>query len=131
MKILVLGGDGYLGWPTAMHFSARNHEVAVLDNFCKRGWELELNAQPLLPVATLRDRVNVWREITSREMSYFVGDLRDYDVVREVLGEFQPDAIVHYGEQPSAPFSMMDQRRCVSTQVNNITGNAQCALGHA
>jgi len=122
VKILVLGGDGYLGWPTAMYFSARNHEVAVFDNFCKRGWELELNAQPLIPIATLRDRVNVWRDITSRAMSYFVGDLRDDEVVREVLGEFQPDAIVHYGEQPSAPFSMMDQRRCVSTQVNNITG---------
>ncbi len=122
MRILVLGGDGYLGWPTAMYFSARSHQVAVLDNFCKRGWELELNAQPLIPVVTLRDRVNIWREITSRDMSYFVEDLRDYDGVREVLREFQPDAIVHYGEQPSAPFSMMDQRRCVSTQVNNITG---------
>ena len=122
MRILVLGGDGYLGWPTAMYLSARDHHVAVLDNFSKRGWELELNAEPLIPVSTLRNRIRAWNEVTGRQMTYFVGDLCEYDYIRDVLREFQPDAIVHYGEQPSAPFSMIDQRRCVMTQVNNITG---------
>ena len=122
MRILVLGGDGYLGWPTAMYLSARNHDVAVLDNFSKRGWELELNAEPLIPINTLLDRVRLWREITGRSISYLVGDLCKYDLVRDVLRDLQPDAIVHYGEQPSAPFSMIDQRRCITTQVNNITG---------
>jgi UDP-sulfoquinovose synthase len=122
VRILVLGGDGYLGWPTAMYLSARNHEVAVLDNFAKRAWESELNAEPLIPVTSLRNRVRAWNEVTGRQVSSFVGDLCEYDFVREVLRDFQPDAIVHFGEQPSAPYSMIDQRRCVTTQVNNITG---------
>ncbi len=122
MRILILGGDGYLGWPTAMYLSAREHEVAVLDNFSKRAWELELNAEPLIPVKTLRNRVSAWKEVTGRDISLFVGDLCEYDLVNDVLRDFRPDAIVHYGEQPSAPYSMIDQRRCVMTQVNNITG---------
>jgi UDP-sulfoquinovose synthase len=117
-----LGGDGYLGWPTAMYLSARDHEVAVLDNFSKRAWELELNAEPLIPVSALRNRVRAWEEVTSRHISLLVGDLCEYDFVSDVLRDFQPEAIIHFGEQPSAPFSMIDQRRCIMTQVNNITG---------
>ena len=105
-----------------MYLSAHEHDVAVLDNFSKRGWELELNAEPLIPVNSLRDRVRAWKEVTGRQISSFVGDLCEYDFVRDIMRELQPDAIVHFGEQPSAPFSMIDQRRCVSTQVNNITG---------
>ena len=122
MRILILGGDGYLGWPTAMYLSARDHDVAVLDNFSKRAWELELDAQPLIPVSTLRNRVHAWKELTNRNISLLIGDLCEYEFVREVLRDFRPAAIVHFGEQPSAPFSMMDQRRCILTQVNNITG---------
>jgi len=122
VRILILGGDGYLGWPTAMYLSARDHDVAVLDNFSKRAWELELNAQPLIPISTLSNRVHTWKELTKRQISLLVGDLCEYDFVRDALREFQPEAIVHFGEQPSAPFSMMDQRRCLMTQVNNITG---------
>ncbi len=122
MRILVLGGDGYLGWPTATYLSARDHDVAVLDNFSKRAWELELNVEPLIPIRTLQDRVRSWKEITGRALTCFIGDLREYDFVRGVLRDFRPDAIVHYGEQPSAPFSMIDQGRCVMTQVNNIAG---------
>ncbi len=122
MRILILGGDGYLGWPTAMYLSARDHEVAVLDNFSKRAWELELKAEPLIPVKTLRNRLAAWKEVTGRDISMFVGDLCEYEFIDDVLRDFRPAAIVHYGEQPSAPFSMIDQRRCVLTQVNNITG---------
>lgn len=122
MRILVLGGDGYLGWPTAMYLSARSHDVGVVDNFSKRAWESELHAEPLIPVTTLRERLQIWKAVTGRQISSFIGDLCEYEFVLEVLRDFQPDAIVHYGEQPSAPFSMMDQRRCVLTQVNNITG---------
>ncbi len=122
MRILILGGDGYLGWPTAMYLSARDHEVAVLDNFSKRAWELELKAEPLIPVRTLRNRLAAWKEVTGRDISMFVGDLCEYEFIDDVLRDFRPAAIVHYGEQPSAPFSMIDQRRCVLTQVNNITG---------
>ena len=122
MKILILGGDGYLGWPTAMYLSRRGHEVAVLDNFAKRRWEMELNVEPLIPVRTLHDRVTAWHALTGKRIELFVGDLRNYGVVEGVLDTFQPEAIVHYGEQPSAPYSMMDHNRAVFTQVNNITG---------
>jgi len=122
MKILVLGGDGYLGWPTAMYLSRRQHEVAVLDNFAKRRWELELNVEPLIPIRTLQDRVEAWQELTGRELRLFVADLRNYGAVESVLAAFQPDAVVHYGEQPSAPYSMIDHDRSVFTQINNVAG---------
>src|SRR5215472_15037144 len=122
MKILILGGDGYLGWPTAMYLSARGHDVAVLDNFAKRRWEMELNVEPLIPIHTLHDRVAAWREVSGRPMELVVGDLRNYGVVRQAVESFQPEAVVHYGEQPSAPYSMMDYNRAVFTQTNNIVG---------
>jgi UDP-sulfoquinovose synthase len=122
MRILVLGGDGYLGWPTAMYLSARGHSIAVLDNFAKRRWEIELNVEPLIPIYTLHDRVNAWREVSGQGIDLFVGDLRNYGFVESVLDSFRPEAIVHYGEQPSAPYSMIDHNRTVFTQVNNVTG---------
>ena len=122
MNILILGGDGYLGWPTAMYLSKHGHDVAVLDNFAKRRWELELNVEPLLPIRTLHDRVEVWRSLTKKNIELFVGDLRNYGVVEGVLEALSPEAIVHYGEQPSAPYSMIDHNRSIFTQVNNVTG---------
>lgn len=122
MRILILGGDGYLGWPTAMYLSRRGHAVAVMDNFAKRRWEMELNVEPLIPIHTLHDRVKAWREVSGEQIELFVGDLRNYGVVEGVLEKFQPDALVHYGEQPSAPYSMIDHNRAVFTQVNNVTG---------
>jgi UDP-sulfoquinovose synthase len=122
MRILILGGDGYLGWPTAMYLSARGHDVAVLDNFAKRRWEMELNVEPLIPIHTLHDRVAAWREVSGRPMELVVGDLRNHGVVRDAVGSFRPQAVVHYGEQPSAPYSMMDHNRAVFTQTNNIVG---------
>ena len=122
MRILILGGDGYLGWPTAMHLSRQGHEVAVLDNFAKRRWEMELNVEPLVPIRTLHDRVQAWEEVSGKHVELFVGDLRNYGVVEGVVEAFRPDAIVHYGEQPSAPYSMIDHNRAVFTQTNNVTG---------
>ncbi len=122
MRVLVLGGDGYLGWPTSMYLSERGHTVAVMDNFAKRRWEIELNVEPLMPIHTLQDRVSAWQEVTGKRIELFVGDLRNYASVETALAEFRPEAIVHYGEQPSAPYSMIDHNRAVFTQVNNITG---------
>ena len=85
MKILILGGDGYLGWPTAMYLSRQGHTVGILDNFAKRRWELELNVEPLVPIHTLQDRAAVWREVTGLTLEIFVGDLRNYGVVDGVL----------------------------------------------
>jgi len=122
VRILILGGDGYLGWPTAMYLSRRQHAVAVLDNFAKRRWEMELNVEPLIPIRTLHDRVDAWEKVSGERIELFVGDLRNYGVVEGVLEAFRPDTIVHYGEQPSAPYSMIDHNRAVFTQTNNVTG---------
>ena len=122
MRILILGGDGYLGWPTAMYLSRHGHAVGVMDNFAKRRWEMELNVEPLFLIRTLHDRAKAWEEVSGEKIEVFVGDLRNYGVVEGVLDKFKPDAIVHYGEQPSAPYSMIDHNRAVFTQVNNVTG---------
>ncbi|HUY15619.1 MAG TPA: NAD-dependent epimerase/dehydratase family protein [Terriglobia bacterium] len=122
MRVLILGGDGYLGWPTAMYLSSRGHDVAVMDNFAKRRWEMELNVEPLIPIHTLHDRVKLWHEVSGHQIELFVGDLRNYETVLGAIEAFKPQAIVHYGEQPSAPYSMIDHNRAVFTQVNNISG---------
>ena len=128
MRILIIGGDGYLGWPTAMHFAQRGHEVAVLDNMVKRRWEAELGVAPLWPIASLTERAQALRETTDREVEVFVGDVADRAVIRGVLGRFLPDAIVHYGEQPSAPFSMIDAEHAILSQSNNVLGTLQLAF---
>ena len=122
-RVLVLGGDGYLGWPTAMHFSRRGYRVAVVDNFAKRNWEQEIGVEPLFPIPTLHERVRAWREVSENEIELHVGDLTDYRFVESIFQSFRPDAIVHYGEQPSAPYSMIDVRTAGYTQYNNVIGN--------
>ena len=121
-RILVLGGDGYLGWPTAMAFSRKGHRVAVVDNFAKRRWEMEIGVQPLTALPTLHDRARAWREVTGLEIELFIGDLTDYAFVESVISSFRPDAVIHYGEQPSAPYSMIDVRTATYTQSNNVIG---------
>ncbi len=122
MRILILGGDGYLGWPTALHLSHHGHEVAVVDNFARRAWDHELGTESLTPIYSLQDRVRVWRAITGRTIVPFIGDLCDHAFLEPVVSEFQPEAVVHFGEQRSAPYSMIDRRHAVFTQTNNITG---------
>ena len=122
MTVLILGGDGYLGWPTAMHLSAAGHEVAVVDNFLRRGMSIEVGAGSLTPLQSLQERIRAWREISRNEIAAFVGDLTDPYFVDEVFRSVRPDAIVHYGEQPSAPYSMMDRKHAVLTQRNNVEG---------
>jgi UDP-sulfoquinovose synthase len=122
MRILILGGDGYLGWPTGMYLSERGHDVALLDNFGKRQWEAELGVEPLIPIRKLDERARAWQEVTGKKFAVFTGDLREYDFVHETLQSFEPEAIIHYGEQPSAPYSMMDHDHAVFSQVNNVVG---------
>ena len=123
MRILILGGDGYLGWPTAMHFSARGDAVAVVDNFAKRRWELEDGIEPLLPIPTLHARVRRWQAETGKTIELHVGDICNHRFIYTVIEKFRPDAIVHYGEQPSAPYSMQSREAAVYTQHNNVVGN--------
>jgi UDP-sulfoquinovose synthase len=122
MKIAVLGADGYLGWPTALHLSARGHEVAVVDNFARRTYDHELGAESLVPIATLKRRVDRWREVSGFGLTTMVGDLTDPDFTYRVLREFEPDAVVHFAEQRAAPYSMIDRAHAVYTQVNNVVG---------
>ena len=122
-RTLILGGDGYLGWPTAMALSRDGGRVVVVDNFAKRQWELELGVRPLFPIPTLHERVRAWREVTGNEIEIRVGDLADYAFVESIVRDVRPDTIVHYGEQPSAPYSMIDARHAAYTQSNNVIGN--------
>ncbi len=122
-RTLILGGDGYLGWPTAMAFSRAGGRVAIVDNLAKRQWEQELGVRPLFPIPTLEERARVWREVSGNELELFIGDLTDYDFVESVVRDFRPDTIVHYGEQPSAPYSMIDAQHAAFTQANNVIGN--------
>jgi UDP-sulfoquinovose synthase len=122
VKVLVLGGDGYLGWPTAMNMSAAGHDVAVVDNFLRRSMSIELGAGSLTPIQSLQERVRIWEEISGRAIEVFVGDLTDPQFVDQVFTSFRPDSVVHYGEQPSAPYSMIDRRHAVQTQRNNVEG---------
>ncbi len=123
MRICILGGDGYLGWPTAMHFSARGHEVMIVDNMAKRRWEAEVEVAPLQPVPTMHHRARRWRKLTQRSMEVVVGDIADQQLVRDICRHFKPQAIIHYGEQPSAPYSMVSPDNAVYTQSNNVIGN--------
>ena len=122
MKILVLGGDGYLGWPTALHLSERGHDVAVADNFARRQYDYELGAESLVPIETLQTRVAAWREVSGRSIGIYIGDLVDADFTYTTVREFGPDAIVHYAEQRAAPYSMIDRKHAVYTQANNVIG---------
>ncbi|MGB6946493.1 MAG: NAD-dependent epimerase/dehydratase family protein [Bryobacteraceae bacterium] len=122
MKICVLGGDGYCGWATALYLSGKGHAVAVVDNFLRRQWDFEVGAQSLTPIQPLSDRLRVWQELTGKSIEMFIGDINDYDFLSGVIENFQPDAVVHFAEQRSAPYSMIDRKHAVFTQVNNVVG---------
>jgi UDP-sulfoquinovose synthase len=122
MRIAVLGGDGYCGWPTALYLSQRGHEVAIVDNFLRRLWDHELGAMTLTPIQPLPDRLRVWNRLTGNTIESYVGDVTDYEFLGMVFKEFEPDAVVHFAEQRAAPYSMIDRQHAVFTQVNNVIG---------
>ena len=122
MRILILGGDGYLGWPTALRFSARGHEVSVVDNFSRRRWHHEHSTDSLTPISTLAERIETWSDISGEEIRSFIGNMEDGEFVDQVVAETDPEAIVHYAEQPSAPYSMISRKHAVDTQYTNVIG---------
>jgi UDP-sulfoquinovose synthase len=122
MKIIVLGGDGYCGWATALYLSAKGHSVAIVDNFLRRQWDHELGAQTLTPISPLSDRLRAWTRLTGKTIDLFVGDVTDYDFLVTTVKQFEPEAIIHFAEQRSAPYSMIDRKHAVFTQVNNVVG---------
>ena len=122
MRVLILGGDGYLGWPTALRLSAHGHEITVVDNFSRRRWHNEQSTDSLTPIASLGDRIDSWRATSGHELHSLVGDVEDGEFLDRVVAETLPEAIVHYGEQPSAPYSMISRRHAVKTQYTNVIG---------
>lgn len=120
MKVLILGGDGYLGWPTAMYFSSRGHQVTVVDNYFRRNAAIELDCEPLIPTPNLMQRVKIWEGITGRKIDVSIGDVTHYELLLSVFKRCNPDTVIHYAEQPSAPFSMMDRNRAAFTIQNNL-----------
>ncbi|KRW92610.1 NAD-dependent dehydratase [Alicyclobacillus tengchongensis] len=122
MKIMIAGGDGFCGWPTALHFSERGHEVAIVDNCVRREWDKELGTQSLTPIATMEERLAAWKQLSGKDIKFYFGDLQNYEFVEHVFRDFQPEAFVHFAEQRSAPYSMIDREHAVFTQVNNVVG---------
>ncbi len=131
VRVLVLGGDGFCGWPTALHLSARGHDVTIADNLSRRRIDEELGVTSLTPIRTLDERVAAWKEIEGREIGTVVLDVaRDFDALVALLEEFRPDAIVHFAEQRAAPYSMKSSWHKRYTVDNNVnaTHNLLAAL---
>lgn len=122
MRVLVIGGDGYCGWATALHLSNRGYEVGILDSLVRRHWDMQLGADTLTPIAPIQQRIQRWQDLTGKKIDLFIGDINNYEFLIDALRRFQPDSLVHFGEQRSAPFSMIDREHAVLTQVNNVVG---------
>ncbi|MCK5437818.1 MAG: NAD-dependent epimerase/dehydratase family protein [Desulfobulbaceae bacterium] len=120
MQIVILGGDGYLGWPMAMHLSSKGHDVAVVDNYLRRNLCREENVEPLFVVPNLYERAALWKAYSEHDISVFIGDLADWDFMAEVFGRFTPQAVLHFAEQPAAPYSMLNRRAATLTLRNNL-----------
>ncbi len=123
MRIVVAGGDGFCGWSTALYLSQIGHEVAIADSLVRREIDVELGSNSITPIAPLTERVDAWHEVTGKDIAVFKGDLCDYDFLSSVFDEFQPEAFVHFAEQRSAPYSMIDREHAVYTHENNVIGN--------
>lgn len=129
MRIIIAGGDGFCGWPTALHLSQKGHDVSIIDNMIRREMDKELTSNSLTPIASLEERVAKWREMTGKELRTYEGDLQDFKFLKKVLEQEQPEAFVHFAEQRSAPYSMIDRDHAVFTQVNNVVGTLNVLYG--
>lgn len=121
-RVMVIGGDGYCGWATALHLSERGYEVGIMDNMVRRLWDEQLGFDSLTPIAGIHERVRKWEELTGRRIPVYVGDVCDYEFLAEAWRDFEPEAAVHFGEQRSAPYSMLSRERAAFTQHNNVIG---------
>lgn len=123
MKILILGGDGYLGWPTSLHFAAKGHKILSIDNLSKRNIEDQQGVAPLKELSPFQTRIEHWNRNQNNKIDYKIFSLLNYKLLNEVIKDFKPDSIIHYAEQPSAPYSMESRQAAVFTQENNVIGN--------
>ncbi|WP_203340820.1 NAD-dependent epimerase/dehydratase family protein [Planococcus beijingensis] len=129
MKIIVAGGDGFCGWPTALYLSQKGHDISIVDSKVRRHIDEELGSNSLTPIAALEERVAKWKDLTGKEIRTYEGDLQDFDFLKMVLEKEQPEAFVHYAEQRSAPYSMIDRKHAIYTQVNNVVGTLNVLYG--
>lgn len=134
MRIMVLGGDGYLGWPQALHLIQRGHDVTIVDNLARRTFDTRHGFDSLTPIASPERRISRWEDLTGHKINLQIVDLTDHDALAEAFRSARPEAVVHYGEQSSAPYSMIDRDHAVFTQVNNVVGTLNvlyCLAEHA
>jgi UDP-sulfoquinovose synthase len=124
MKIAVLGGDGFVGWPTALHLSDQGHEIHIVDNLSRRWIDTELGVQSLTPMDSIQERTRIWHQETGRRIRFHLIDLaKDYEIIKAWLAEHKPDAIVHFAEQRAAPYSMKSDRHKTYTVNNNVAAS--------
>ncbi len=122
MKIVVLGGDGFVGWPTTLHLSNLGHEVHIFDNLSRRWIDTELGVQSLTPMDSIQERTRIWHEVTGHRVQFHLIDVaKDYEILKARLEQLQPDAIIHFAEQRAAPYSMKSDRHKVYTVNNNVS----------
>lgn len=121
-KVMIIGGDGYCGWATALHLSNKNYQVAIVDNLVRRHIDHQLGIDSLTPIASIHDRIRRWKALTGKTIELYVGDICEFDFLSDAFESFQPESVVHFGEQRSAPYSMIDRSRAVYTQHNNVIG---------
>ncbi|KAL4419541.1 hypothetical protein ABPG77_006872 [Micractinium sp. CCAP 211/92] len=128
-RVMIIGGDGYCGWATALHLSARGYAVCIVDNLVRRNYDMQLGLDTLTPIASAHDRVRKWGEVSGKHIDLQIGDICDWEFLSQAFTDtsshgfpFKPDAVVHFGEQRSAPYSMIDRQHAVYTQSNNVLG---------
>ncbi len=122
MRIIVLGADGYLGWPTSLHLSARGHDVIAADSLIRRRWDVLCGTESLVPIAGMKRRVTRWEAVSGRDIKWERLDLTSLPDTTALITEYRPDAVIHLAEQRSAPYSMISGPHAVETQVNNVVG---------
>ncbi len=122
MRVMIIGGDGYCGWATSLHLSARGHQVAIFDSLVRRHWDQQLGVDTLTPIQPIARRLARWQELSGKTIALYVGDTNHYEFLSKAVREFAPEAIVHFGEQRSAPYSMISREHAVLTQSNNVIG---------
>jgi UDP-sulfoquinovose synthase len=120
MRVFIAGMDGYLGWSLALHLAQRGHTVAGADLFLRRAWVAEMGSDSVVPICSMSERLQAFQEHYNEPLLFREGDLCDYPFIENFFREFQPEAIVHLGEMPSAPYSMIDVHHAVFTQSNNL-----------
>jgi UDP-sulfoquinovose synthase len=121
MRVLVLGGDGFCGWPTSLYLSDRGHDVTILDNLSRRKIDIDLEVESLTPIAAMGERLRAWREVSGRDIGFVNIDLAtEYDRLTSILLDLRPEAIVHFAEQRAAPYSMRSSKTKRYTVDNNV-----------